>query len=102
MTIHNPDQQRTLDQHNGKGLNGHNGHHGHPPDPNPMPDEGVPMPTKRNSIWPFLLDTGLVTMLVSWIIFRNGPVVVAGAVLAVVALLNWWREARADFSKLAD
>lgn len=89
------------------GPNGHNGHSSHQggsgdvpgPQPEPAPP---PAPTKRNSIWPFLMDTGIVTVLMSWIIFRSGPFVVLGALLAVIALVGWIREARTDFSKLSD
>lgn len=90
------------------GPNGHNGHGGSrsggPGDsPQPQPESAPPpTPTKRNSIWPFLMDVGLVTVLMSWIIFRSGPFVVLGALLAVIALVGWIREARSDFSKLSD
>ena len=87
------------------GPNGHNGHGSHHggQDDAPQPESAPPpAPTKRNSIWPFLMDAGIVTVLMSWIIFRSGPFVVLGALLAVIALVGWIREARADFSKLSD
>lgn len=89
------------------GPNGHNGHNGHGAHnggqvPVPAPDESVPPPTKRNSFWPFVMDVGIVTVLMSWIIFRSGPLVVLGALVAVIALVGWIREARSDFSKLSD
>ncbi len=85
------------------GPNGPNGHNGHGADPQPESAPAPPpAPAKRNSIWPFLMDAGIVTVLMSWIIFRSGPFVVLGALLAVIALVGWIREARADFSKLSD
>lgn len=92
------------------GPNGHNGHNGHSSHnggqgdvSGPQPESAPPpAPTKRNSIWPLLMDTGIVTVLMSLIIFRSGPFVVLGALLAVIALVGWIREARADFSKLSE
>lgn len=87
------------------GPNGHNGHGASTggPGAGPQPESAPPpKPAKRNSIWPFLMDVGIVTVLMSWIIFRSGPFVVLGALLAVIALVGWLREARADFSKLSD
>jgi hypothetical protein len=89
------------------GPNGHNGHGSHNGGqgdvPQPEPEAAPPpTPSKRNSIWPFIMDVGVVTMLVSLIIFRSGPFVVLGAFVFVIALIGWIREARADFSKLSD
>jgi hypothetical protein len=55
----------------------------------------------RRSIWPFLLDLGLAMMLFGWIIIGQFLVVI-GAVIFVVALTGWIRDARADFSNLRD
>ncbi len=96
--------------HTGNG--GHNGHNGHGTGPGgvgpggtgPGEPEQEPYrpPTKsRRSIWPFLLDLGLVMMLFGWIIIGQFLVVI-GAVLFVVALTGWIREARAEFSSLRD
>ena len=89
--------------------NGHkppNGHHGdddHRDDhPEPRPE---PLPAKKpRSPWPILLDLGVVTALVGLIFFggTRSPLIVVGAVLAVVALLGWLRDARAEFRKLSD
>lgn len=89
-------------------VGGPNGHKGHGANLGgsgdaPLPESAPPpTPAKRNSIWPFLMDVGIVTVLMSWIILRSGPLVVLGALLAVIALIGWIREARADFSKLSD
>ena len=92
------------------GNGGHNGHHGHgtgpggagPSGPAGPEEEPYRPPTKsRRSIWPFLLDLGLVMMLFGWIIIGQFLVVI-GAVIFVVALTGWIREARAEFSGLRD
>lgn len=70
--------------------------------PEPAPDAPLYMTAKRNSAWPFLMDLGWVLVLVGWIIFKNDPLMVVGAAVAIVALINWIREARADFAKLKD
>jgi hypothetical protein len=86
-----------------------NGHHTNGRN-NPMPDDWpVDMPRRRTSVFPFLLDLGLVLIGFGFIIVRplfnelggNG-LMLAGAVLAVVALIGWLREARADYKKLKD
>ncbi|MCC6191985.1 MAG: cytochrome c oxidase subunit 4 [Anaerolineales bacterium] len=58
-------------------------------------------PKRRRSYWPFLLDLGLVLALFGLII-AGRPLMVVGAVIFVVALVGWVREARADYSSLAD
>ena len=79
---------------NGHGGNGH--HDGHEePDDTPRP------PKKRRSIWPLLLDLGLVLMLFGLIMVGRFLIPI-GAVIFVVALAGWIREARNDFSGLAD
>jgi hypothetical protein len=88
--------------HTGNG--GHNRHNGHGTGSggNGPEDEPYRPPTKsRRSIWPFLLDLGLVMMLFGWIIIGQFLVVI-GAVIFVVALTGWIREARAEFSSLRD
>ena len=57
--------------------------------------------TRRRSIWPFLLDLGVVMALFGLIIIGRFLIVI-GAVLAVVALIGWIREARAEYSRLAE
>jgi hypothetical protein len=87
------------------GQNGHNGHNGRnhqPGQPGSNSPEAFPPPTRRNSFWPFLVDVGIVTMLVSWIILKIGPLIVVGGFVAVVALVGWFRDARADFKNLSD
>ena len=85
---------------NGNGHHGDGGHSGGGSDPRPEP-----LPEKKpRSIWPLLLDLGVVTALVGLIFFggTRSPLIVVGAVLAVVALLGWLRDARAEFRKLSD
>ena len=63
-----PDKTPSLD---GKSVNGHHGHNGHHHPGQPGADlpeaSAFTPPTRRNSFWPFLLDLGVVTMLVSWL-----------------------------------
>ena len=85
---------------NGDGRHGDDGHSGGGSDPRPEP-----LPEKKpRSPWPILLDLGVVTALVGLIFFggTRSPLIVVGAVLAVVALLGWLRDARAEFRKLSD
>jgi hypothetical protein len=60
-----------------------------------------PLPAKRTSFWPFLMDVGLVLALFGLIITGRFLIVI-GAVIFVIALLGWLREAREDFSRLSD
>jgi len=79
---------------NGRGSNG-NGHS--PGDPDSAPESHPP--SRRNSPWPFLLDLGLVIVLLGLIIFRHNALIVVGA---LVALINWMRDARTDYSQLSE
>jgi hypothetical protein len=86
------------------GGNGHGGHDGNGnghSDGHEEPEEMPGPPKKRRSIWPFLLDVGLVLMLFGLIIIGRFLIVI-GAVIFVIALAGWIREARKDFSGLAD
>jgi hypothetical protein len=88
----------------GNGGNGHGGHNGNGnghSDGHEGSDDAPRPPKKRRSIWPFLLDLGLVMMLFGLIITGRFLIVI-GAVIFVVALTGWIREARNDFSGLAD
>jgi len=58
-------------------------------------------PKKRRSVWPFLTDFGLVMALFGLII-AGRPLIAIGAVIFVAALIGWVREARAEFSGLAE
>jgi hypothetical protein len=58
-------------------------------------------PAKRRSVWPFITDLGLVMALFGLII-AGRPLIAIGAVIFVVALIGWIREARAEFSGLPD
>lgn len=88
---------------NGAGQNGH-GRGG------PAPEPGAPeLSARRNSPYPLLLDFGVVLALFGLIIVRPvynplvGDVAIGlGVVLAVVALLGWIREARAEYARLRD
>lgn len=80
--------------------NGHNGHASQPP---------AGRPARRTSIFPLMLDFGLVLALFGLIILRPvfselaGNIAIGvGAVIAVIALVGWLREARADYEKLSD
>ena len=85
----------------GNGNGGHNGH-GHGNSDGHEEPESVPLPPKkRRSIWPLLLDLGLVMMLFGLIIVGRFLIPI-GAVVFVVALTGWIREARNDYSGLAD
>ena len=97
MTALAPEPLQVSDTHDNSNGNGHHG-------TGPQPDDDPPpyMTAKRNSAWPFLMDLGWVLVLVGWIIFKSGPLMVVGAAVAMVALINWIREARADFAKLSD
>jgi hypothetical protein len=59
------------------------------------------LPSRRNSIWPFLLDLGLVMALFGLIITGRFLIVIGG-VLFLVALAGWLREARAEYRRLDD
>jgi hypothetical protein len=63
----------------------------------PSPQSG----RRRRSYWPFLLDLGLVLALFGLII-TGRPLMVIGAIIFVVALAGWIREARADYSNLSE
>lgn len=58
-------------------------------------------PARRRSVWPFLVDLGLVMALFGLII-TGRPLIVIGGVLFVFALVGWVREARAEFRNLPD
>ena len=56
---------------------------------------------RRNSLWPLLMDLGLVMALFGLII--TGRFLIAiGGMLFVVALAGWIREARAEYARLED
>lgn len=78
--------------------NGHgNGRHTSWPEEAPPPQN-----PRRRSVWPFILDVGLTLALFGLIIAGYGPLIVLGAVIAVVGLAGWVREARADYTRLKD
>ncbi|MDW8326722.1 MAG: hypothetical protein RMK99_09160 [Anaerolineales bacterium] len=92
-----------------KTVNGHNVHYngarlnGQPGGPPPG------WPRKRTSVYPFLLDLGLVLAAFGLIILRplvselaGNVAIVIGVALAVVALVGWLREARAEYEELSD
>lgn len=94
---------------NGRGHNGHNGHIGSGRDPGP--ETGVPpeLQQRRNSLFPFLLDVGVVLALFGLVILRpvHSPLagdlaIGAGIVLALAALAGWAREAGAEYRRLRD
>ncbi len=67
----------------------------------PHGEAPVSVPARRRSVWPFLLDLGVVLALFGLIITGRFLIVI-GAVLAVVALIGWIREARAEYAALRD
>ena len=99
-----PVETEVIERPNGHPPNGHNGggDGGRVSGESGLP-AGEPFvpPKPRRSVWPFLLDLGLVMMLFGWIITGRFLVVI-GAMLFVVALTGWIREARAEFSRLRD
>ena len=83
----------------GNGSGGQNGNGDS--DGHDEPENAYRPPKKRRSIWPLLLDLGLVMMLFGLIIVGRFLIPI-GAVVFVVALTGWIREARSDYSGLAD
>ncbi len=86
---------------NGVGGNGHDsdGHGGTGwPGEAPQPDGA---PRRRRSLWPFVLDLGLALALFGLVITGRFLIVI-GAVLFVVALAGWIREARSEYSHLQE
>ena len=67
----------------------------------PEAEAPVRFPARRRSVWPFLLDLGVALALFGLIITGRFLIVI-GAVLAVVALIGWIREARAEYAALRD
>lgn len=54
-----------------------------------------------NSIYPFLTDLGLVMILFGLFLVGN-VLAVAGAVVLLVGLTGWYREAREEYRQLPD
>lgn len=90
---------------NGRGRGTGSGGDGQgPSDPGrdePQREAPVQFPARRRSVWPFLLDLGVVLALFGLIITGRFLIVI-GAVVAVVALIGWIREARAEYAALRD
>lgn len=94
-----------------KTVNGHynGGNHNEPPAGPPPGWAHVDTRRKRTSVYPFLLDLGLVLAAFGLIILRplvselaSNVAIVVGLVLAAVALVGWLREARAEYTELSD
>jgi hypothetical protein len=85
----------------GNGAGGSSGHGNGNSDGHSDADNWPPPPKKRRSIWPLLLDLGLVMMLFGLIIVGRFLIPI-GAVVFVVALTGWIREARSDYSGLSE
>jgi hypothetical protein len=88
-----------------KTVNGHNGHYNGGQAGGPPPG----WPRKRTSVFPFLLDLGLVMAAFGLIILRplvselaSNVAIVVGLALAAFALVGWLREARAEYNELSD
>jgi hypothetical protein len=87
---------------NGHGRGGLGGGQGGPGDDDSQDNERSPQYyQRRRSFWPFVLDLGLVLALFGLII-TGRPLIVIGAIIFVVALAGWIREARADYSNLSE
>jgi hypothetical protein len=71
------------------------------PTPEPADDLAATW-RRRNSIWPLILDVGLVTVLIGLILVRQEVVLIIGAVVALIGLFGWLREARKEYSDLSD
>jgi hypothetical protein len=89
-----------------KTVNDHNGHY-HNGNQSGGPPPG--WPRKRTSVFPFLLDLGLVMAAFGLIILRplvselaSNVAIIVGLVLAAFALVGWLREARAEYKELSD
>ena len=79
----------------------------------PGPDDGQqpvdPLPVKRNSIFPLMVDVGAVFALFGLIIglplwgsIVGGGMVGVGILIAVTGLTGWLVEARSDFRRMPD
>jgi hypothetical protein len=86
---------------NGNGRGGLGGGQGGPDDDNADNERSPHYYRRRRSFWPFVLDLGLVLALFGLII-TGRPLTVIGAIIFVVALAGWIREARADYSNLSE
>lgn len=87
------------------------GGQGNPPpaDDTPPANPEALFHTRRNSIFPLLVDVGAVAFMFGLIIVSNlvGPltgqlVMGLGALTFVIGLVGWVREARADYRRLAE
>lgn len=92
----------------GSGQNGHTGQNGHA-GPGAGGEAPAGPPVRRNSIFPFLLDLGVVVGLFGLVIVGPlynaliGNVVLGlGGLLALAALVGWVREARAEYARTPD
>ncbi len=68
-----------------------------------------PLPVKRNSIFPLMVDVGAVLLLFGLIIgsplwgpFVGGAMMTVGGLIAVTGLVGWLVEARSDFRRMPD
>lgn len=80
-----------------------------PAGPGGPAEDGQPLPARRNSIYPLMLDFGLVLAAFGLIIVRpvfspsaGNVAIVVGAVFAVIALAGWIREVRGEYLRLQD
>ncbi len=67
----------------------------------PLPANDLQFRLTSNSIYPFMVDLGLVMLLFG--IFLVGTLVaVLGALVLLVGITGWFREARAEYRELPD
>lgn len=92
-----------------RGTNGHHNGSGHSSEPSRPVGPPPGWPKRRTSVWPLLLDLGLVLAGFGLIILRPlagelyGNIAIAvGVVLFGIALFNWIKEARQEYKQLKD
>lgn len=91
------------------GGGGQGGDNTPPPGNTPPVNPEALLHTRRNSIFPLLVDVGAVAFLFGLIIVSNlvGPlsgqlVMGLGVLTFIIGIVGWVREARADYQRLAD
>lgn len=91
------------------GGDGQGGDHTPPPDNTPPVNPEALLHTRRNSIFPLLVDVGAVAFMFGLIIVSNlvGPlsgqlVMGLGVLTLIIGIIGWVREARADYQRLAE
>lgn len=93
----------------GNGDDGGRGNDPEHPTPESAPENSPLFHTKRNSIFPLMVDVGAVCFAFGLIILSNmvGPLagqiaMAVGVFVVVIGLIGWAREARADYKRLSE